>query len=164
MRRSWLRDSFFRISKKDEEREKAFAENGSKLLEKLIASCNGKPVPIRSFSAQDLRQATNNYCEHQAWHWYKGSLEGQAVLVMRLADEVDLAINDLVISAKMSVHGNMLRPIGCCLETTNPIIVYEFAANGILADQIYVSRQRQPMQFPVSILPSKDVSSAWLYI
>ena len=77
----------------------------------------------------------------------QGSLEGQAVLVMRLADEVDLAINDLVISAKMSAHGNMLRPIGCCLETTNPIIVYEFAANGILADQIYVSRRCQPINF-----------------
>ena len=97
MRRSWLRDSFFRMSKKDEEREereKAFAESGSKLLEKLIAFCNGKPIPIRSFSAQDLHQATNNYCEHQAWHWYKGSLEGRVVLVMRLADKVDLAIND----------------------------------------------------------------------
>ena len=48
-----MRDSFFRISKKDEEREKAFAENGSKLLEKLIASWNGKPIPIRSFSTQE---------------------------------------------------------------------------------------------------------------
>ena len=64
------------------------------------------------------------------------SLEGRVVLVMRLADKVDLAINDLAISAKMSAHGNMLRPIGCCLETTPPIIAYEFAVNGILADQI----------------------------
>ena len=41
----------------------------------------------------------------------------------------DLIINDLVILAKMSAHSNVLNPIGCCLETPSPIVVYEFPAN-----------------------------------
>ena len=31
------------------------------VLEKLIAFCNGKSISIRSFSNEELKQATNNY-------------------------------------------------------------------------------------------------------
>ena len=122
------------MSKKDEKREKrerAFLENGSKLLEKLIVSCNGKSIPIRSFSAQELQQATNDYSKRYGMRWYEGSLEGRMVLVKRFPENESFAefiINDLVISAQMSAHSNVLKPIGCSLETTSPILVFEFAA------------------------------------
>uniref|UniRef100_A0A2N9IPE4 Protein kinase domain-containing protein n=1 Tax=Fagus sylvatica TaxID=28930 RepID=A0A2N9IPE4_FAGSY len=150
--RSWLRNHFFKRTEERKERERAFLENGSMLLEKLIVSCNAKPIPIRTFSAQELRQATDNYANRQFWHWYKGSLEGRMVFVNRFSDYefmADLIINDLVISAQMSGHSNVLKPIGCCLETPFPISVYEFPANGLLADRVYVSdvaeRKHQPM-------------------
>ena len=44
-----------------ERKKRAFIENGSMVLEKLIAFCNGKSIPIRSFSDEELKQATNNY-------------------------------------------------------------------------------------------------------
>nr|XP_023924819.1 non-functional pseudokinase ZED1-like [Quercus suber] len=159
--------SFERL--KSKEREKAFLENGSKLLEKLIASCNGKPIPIRTFSAQQLRQATNNYCEHLGKYWYKGSLEGKIVLVNRFSGSgAHLTINDIVISAQMSAHSNVLKPIGCCLETTPLILVYEFAANGFLADQIYVKRvtelQHQPMVWERRLKIARQISHAISYL
>ena len=52
---------FFRMSKDRKEKERAFFENGSMVLEKLIAFCNGKSISIRSFSNEELKQATNNY-------------------------------------------------------------------------------------------------------
>ena len=73
--------------KRREERERAFYfyENGSLLLAKLIASCNAKPIPIRTFSAQQLFQATNNFSSEKLVIglsiWYKGSLEGWIVLI-----------------------------------------------------------------------------------
>ncbi|KAK4849844.1 hypothetical protein QYF36_001338 [Acer negundo] len=36
-------------------------KNGENFLEKLITSCNGKYNPIRSYSAEELKEATNNY-------------------------------------------------------------------------------------------------------
>ena len=199
MRWSWFTDHFFNKRKR---RERAFYENGSKLLEKLIASCNAKPIPIRTFSAQQLRQATNNFsseklvmgfsfwykgslegrivlikgsfvrnaklipiytispqqlrqatnnypAQHLETYWYKGSLEGRIVLIKRLDNFANFAINDLVISAQLSGHSNVLKPIGCCLYTPSPFLVFEFAANGFLSDRIYVScvteLQHQPM-------------------
>ena len=128
--RSWLRNHFFtRIKEREETERLAFSENGSKLFEKLIVSCNGKPIPIRSFSTQELCQATHNYHDYTylGMHRYKGSLEGRIVLIKLFPDSkslVDFAINDLVISAQMCAHNNVLKPIGCCLENQPPILVY----------------------------------------
>ena len=119
MRWSRFTDHFF--NKRKQGKEKAFYENGSKLVEKLIASCNAKPILIRTFSPQQLLLATNNYSSELLgvdWsYWYKGSLEGRIVLIKRtIYDSADLAINDLVISAQMSGHSNVLKPTGCCLH------------------------------------------------
>ena len=57
--------------RKKREKERAFLENGGLVLEKLVASCNGRPIPIRTFSYQELILATNNFdhrlvlCNHQ---------------------------------------------------------------------------------------------------
>ncbi|KAL4618623.1 hypothetical protein ACB092_06G024000 [Castanea dentata] len=168
---SWLRDHFFKGIKERKERERLFLENGSKVLEKLVASCNGKPVPLRTFSAQELCQATNNYCENLVWNWYKGSLEERIVLVKRSLDSIEWAdffINDIVISAQMCGHSNVLRPIGCCLETQHPILVYEFAANGILSDRIYVSRvtmlQYQPMPWEKRLKIARQIAHVISYL
>ena len=171
---SWFRDSFFRMSKKDEKmekRERAFLENGSKLLEKLIVSCNGKSIPIRSFSAQELQQATNDYNKRYGMRWYEGSLEGRMVFVKRFPENESFAefvINDLVISAQMSAHSNVLKPIGCCLETTSPILVFEFAANGFLADQIFVyhitQQQNQPMVWERRLKIARQIAHAISYL
>ena len=148
-----------------------FLENGSKLLEKLIVSCNDKSIPIRTFSAQELWLATNNYHNHQGRLWYNGSFEEQFVLIRLFPDSkswTDFAINDLVISAQMSGHSNVLKPIGCCLETECPILVYEFAANGFLADRIYVSnvtqRQHQPMVWASRLKIARQIAHATSYL
>ena len=159
--------------KEREERERAFYENGSLLLEKLIASCNAKPIPIPTFSAQQLLLATNNYSSEilrGRWvNWYKGSLEGRIVLIKRFNYALPgLAINDLVISAQMSGHSNVLKPRGCCLHTPIPILVFEFAANGFLANQIYVSRitelQNQPMVWERRLKIARQIAHALSYL
>ncbi|KAL4618646.1 hypothetical protein ACB092_06G025600 [Castanea dentata] len=179
MRGNWFTSYHFfnKTRKQREERkereERAFYENGSLLLEKLIASCNGKPIPIRTFSAQQLLLATNNYSSELLrgrWvHWYKGSLEGRIVLIKRFDYALpSLAINDLVFSAQMSGHSNVLKPIGCCLHTPCPILVYEFAANGILADRIFVfpvtKRQHQPMVWERRLKIARQIAYALSYL
>ena len=159
------------FNKRREERERAFYfyENGSLLVEKLIASCNAKPIPIRTFSPQQLLLATNYFSSERRvkFFWYKGSLEGRIVLIKGLCGP-NLAINDLVISAKMSGHSNVLKPIGCCLHTPFPILVFEFAANGFLSDRIYVSRvtelQHQPMVWERRLKIARQIAHALSYL
>ncbi|KAF3955210.1 hypothetical protein CMV_019549 [Castanea mollissima] len=64
----------------------------------------------------------------------------------------------------MSAHSNVLKPIGCCLETTCPILAYEFAANGFLADQIFVyhitQQQNQPMVWERRLKIARQIAHA----
>ncbi|KAL0000552.1 hypothetical protein SO802_014333 [Lithocarpus litseifolius] len=76
MRWSWFTDQFFNKRKQREER--AFYENGSLLLEKLIASRNAKPIPIPNFSPQQLLLATNNYSSEH--------LTGDRIYVSRVTE------------------------------------------------------------------------------
>ena len=80
----------------------------------------------------------------------------------------DLMINDLVISAEMSGHSNVLKPIGCCLKTPTPILVYEFAANGRLADRIYVFRvteqKLQPMAWGSRLKIARQIAHVISYL
>ena len=101
----------------------------------------------------------------------RGSLEGQMVFVKRFPENESFAefiINDLVISAQMSAHSNVLKPIGCCLETTCPILVYEFAVNGFLADQIFVyhitQQQNQPMVWERRLKIARQIAHAISYL
>ncbi|XP_050246506.1 serine/threonine-protein kinase ZRK1-like isoform X30 [Quercus robur] len=127
---------------------------------------NAKTIPIRTFSPQQLRQATNNYpAQHLGTYWYKGSLEGRIVLIKHT---FAWAINDLVISAQMSGHSNVLKPIGCCLHTPSPLLVFEFAANGFLSDRIYVShvteRQHEPMVWERRLKIARQIAHALSYL
>ena len=47
-------------------------------------------------------------------------------------------IKDIVIESQMSVHQNVLKLLGCCLETQNPIRVYEFVRDIILSKCICI--------------------------
>ena len=80
---------------------------------------------------------------------YKGALEGRIVFIRVFPGHevwTGFVIHDLVISARMSAHNNVLKPIGCCLDTRPPTLVYEFAANGTLDDRIHGTGDLQGQQ------------------
>ena len=164
--------------KRDKERERAFYENGSKLHEKLIASCNGRPIPIRSCSCEELERATNNYDASHIFHrdgkyeWYNGSFEGRMISIKKhLQHRRDDIFTDIAVSAKMSTHNNVLKLIGCCLETQIPISVYEYAANGSLRDRVNVTshdgaqqHQREPLSWQSRLTIAREIAHAISYL
>ncbi|KAF8391916.1 hypothetical protein HHK36_022256 [Tetracentron sinense] len=141
--------SCFRIHKEREEEERNFLENGGLLLEELITSFNGRSNPFRLFSKQELKRATKNYHQDGLLHqdglhkWYKGTYEDRAISVKKLivgyAPQKDIGwcINEVVVASHMNNHKNVLKLLGCCLETQAPTLVFEFAANGCLSYHIF---------------------------
>ncbi|XP_043710111.1 serine/threonine-protein kinase ZRK1-like [Telopea speciosissima] len=128
-------------------KEEFFLKNGALLLEQLVTSCDGKSNPIRVFSAIDLQIATNNYDlnliirEDGSYKSYKGTHEEQMISVKRFEGQgkrywLGESIREVVIASQLN-HSNVLKLLGCCLETKVPILVYEFASNGVLFDQIH---------------------------
>lgn len=118
--------------------------NEKLLLQKLIATFNGKRNPIRAFSAKDLKKATNNYDLHKviqgdtSYRLFEGTLVDQdrPISVMKFHDnstfdDVEYCFNNIIFSSQMK-HKNILKLIGCCLETELPTLVFQSVKYGTL--------------------------------
>ena len=154
-------------------REKLFLKNGSLLLEKLVRSFKGKSNPIRSFSDKELQKATNNYSSDLVLHdtdnykCFKGSIEDQLICVRKFDPDykypfegpLERIINEIAIATQMSAHKNVLKLLGCCLETQLPILVYEFPVNGNLSHLCHNNPNRRIQSQP-SLVKSR-LRIAW---
>ncbi|KAK3200133.1 hypothetical protein Dsin_023548 [Dipteronia sinensis] len=120
-------------------------KNGAILLEELITSSDGKYNPFCIFSNKELKKATNNYSyplnviKHDAYYiLYKGSLQERSISVMKFKDVQDakqFCFNNIVFAAQMN-HKNVVKLIGCCLETQIPILVFESVECKTMSDRI----------------------------
>ncbi|KAF5463094.1 hypothetical protein F2P56_019037 [Juglans regia] len=152
------------------ERERAFIENGSRVLEKLVSICNGKPIPIRNFSFAELSKATNNFdpqlfiCQVRPYQWYKGYLEGRTISIKRGKSDraKEEVFTDLAFSAKVSAHKNVLKLVGCCLETPIVILVYEFVGKGTLWNRLVVSGEQMTRQSRLKM--AREIANAISYL
>ncbi|KAM5549777.1 non-functional pseudokinase ZRK2 [Rosa sericea] len=148
-------------------------DNGCKLLEDLIASCDGKSNPLRHYSADELVRATNNFhpsCRISGgYRLYKGFLDNRLVMIKWVDDyhyyegRRDEAIRDIIISTQMSSHKNVLKLLGCCLELRVPALVHEYAAKGVLnSEGGYGDNESLPWKTRLCI--AKQVANAITYL
>ncbi|XP_028057062.1 non-functional pseudokinase ZED1-like [Camellia sinensis] len=94
------------------EQERKFLENGSMLLEELIAFSNGVLIFVNKYDDPN------------------GHLHSNEVK--------SFAIRDLVVTTLMSSHKNVLKLIGCCLDFEFPALVYEYTGSiESLANRLY---------------------------
>ncbi|KAL0714688.1 hypothetical protein Bca4012_021667 [Brassica carinata] len=70
--------------------------------------------------------------------WYKGVIEDRSYMIRRSSEykvtdhRVKEVYKDIVLSARMSSHNNSLKLLGSCLEFPFPVLVFEYAENGVL--------------------------------
>ncbi|KDO37184.1 hypothetical protein CISIN_1g040292mg, partial [Citrus sinensis] len=140
---------------------KFMPKNGKFLLQKLIASCNGKYYPIRNFIALELEGATNNYDPG------KGFLQDHPISEFgdNLNTEEYYCFNCIAFASQMS-HKNILKFVGCCLETEVPILVFEFVACGTLADRIHDPNgsQLEPFLMKHRLKVAMEIANAVAYL
>ncbi|XVF57466.1 hypothetical protein PTKIN_Ptkin06aG0207900 [Pterospermum kingtungense] len=151
-----------------------FTKNGGVLLEELVAFSNGRCNPIRHFSAKELLRATNYHdsgqivVEDADYRLYRGALKDLPVLVKKYKNDRPRLFpadpcKDIAIGSQMSVHKNVLKVIGCCLETQKPTIVYEFADAKSLSTCISATNV-QPLPWKCRLKIAVDLANAIAYL
>ncbi|XP_022773314.1 wall-associated receptor kinase 2-like [Durio zibethinus] len=128
-------------------REKYFRQNGGNLLQEHLSQREGCGEKVKVFAAEELEKATNSYHESTFLGQggqgtvYKGTLpDGRVVAIKksRIGDhsQVEPFINEITVLYQIN-HRNVVKLLGCCLETPVPLLVYEYVTKGSLFDHMH---------------------------
>ncbi|XP_024171451.1 wall-associated receptor kinase-like 6 [Rosa chinensis] len=99
---------------------------------------------------------------------YKGMLAAGRIVSVKKSNifnegEVGKFINEIVILSQVS-HRNLVKLLGCCMETKVPLLIYEFIPNGTLSHYIQHQNEEFPLTWEVRLRVAIEVAGAISYL
>ncbi|CAN8312290.1 unnamed protein product [Cochlearia groenlandica] len=154
--------------------KKFFKRNGGLLLQQHLTTKDGNVEMSRIFTSKELKKATDNFSANRVLGQggqgtvYKGMLEdGRIVAVKRskLVDKNKLEefINEVVLLSHIN-HRNIVKLLGCCLETEVPVLVYEYIPNGDLFKRLHNESDDYTMTWEVRLRIAIEIAGALSYM
>ncbi|XP_023737181.1 wall-associated receptor kinase-like 2 [Lactuca sativa] len=160
-------------------RMRYFKRNGGQLLEQQEKSDPSSVGKTMLFSLRELEKATDCFSEKRILGVggqgtvYKGMLlDGRTVAVKKSERVVESQqeklinnqfINEVVILSQV-IHPNVVKLLGCCLETKVPLLVSEFVSNGTLYDRIHKEANEFPLSLKMRIQIATEVARALAHL
>nr|XP_043619674.1 wall-associated receptor kinase 5-like [Erigeron canadensis] len=157
-------------------REKFFKQNGGIMLQQRISGDGSSQIQAILFTVEELEKATNNYDQSRIigkggfGTVFKGVLPDDRIVAIKMSKivdqtqtQVDQFINEVVILSQIN-HRNVVKLIGCCLETEIPSLVYEFIPNGTLFDHIHNECKSKAITWDIRLRIVTETAGALSYL
>ncbi|XP_056683769.1 wall-associated receptor kinase-like 8 isoform X2 [Spinacia oleracea] len=170
----WWCYSFSKKRKVVKQKAKYFEKNGGLLLKQQMSPDDGVVERTKVFTINELEKATDHFNENRilgrGGHGtvYKGMLgEGKIVAVkkskMLKESHIGVFINEVAILSQIN-HRNIVKLLGCCLETEVPLLVYEFIPNGTLFHHIHHPSEEFLITWRMRLQIASDSAGALAYL
>ncbi|XP_052311257.1 wall-associated receptor kinase-like 8 isoform X11 [Populus trichocarpa] len=170
----WRLYKLVKKRKNIELKKKFFKRNGGLLLQQQLSSSDGSIQKTKIFTSKELEKATDRFNDNRILGQggqgtvYKGmQADGMIVAVKKskMVDEEKLEefINEVVILSQVN-HRNVVKLLGCCLETEVPLLVYEFIPNGNLFEYIHDQKEEFEFSWEMRLRIATEVARALSYL
>ncbi|TYK18645.1 wall-associated receptor kinase 2-like [Cucumis melo var. makuwa] len=155
-------------------KEKFFDENGGFILQRQLSQWQSPNEMVRISTQEELEKATKNYDNSTIvgkggyGTVYKGVLKnGLAVAIKKSKfmdqSQTDQFINEVIVLSQIN-HRNVVRILGCCLETRVPLLVYEFVTNGTLFEHIHDKTKYASLSWEVRFKIALETAGVLSYL
>ena len=156
-------------------KKKFFKRNGGLLLQQQLSSSENNVQKTKLFNSKELENATDRFNENRILGKggqdtvYKGMLVDGRIVAIKKCNTVDEGnleqfINEIIILSQIN-HRNVVKLLGCCLETQVPLLVYEFIPNGTLFQYLHEENEEFPLlTWEMRLRIATEVAGALSYL
>ncbi|KMZ66950.1 putative Kinase [Zostera marina] len=147
---------FYKKSKKAQMKKlrKNYFNQNRRLLEQtlILQSHENITENTKFFTLKELEKATNKFDETRVIG------EGGHGTVYK-----DEFINEVALLSR-TYHKNVIKLLGCCLETEVPVLVYEYIFNGTLSDHLHIPDHSSSLCWDDRLRIATEVASSIVYL
>ncbi|KMT13707.1 hypothetical protein BVRB_4g080890 [Beta vulgaris subsp. vulgaris] len=151
-----------------------FKRNGGLLLQQQICSSEGASQRTKVFPVTELEKATDNFNKNRILGQggqgtvYKGILKDGGIVAIKKSriidkNQLEQFINEVVVLSEIN-HRNVVKLLGCCLETEVPMLVYEFIQNGTLYQHIHHASEDFHVTWKMRLQMAAESAAAVAYL
>ncbi|XP_071924718.1 wall-associated receptor kinase 5-like [Coffea arabica] len=157
-------------------KEEFFRKNGGLMLQQRLAQEGRNTNVARIFTLEELRKATNNFEETRIigrggyGTVFKGILvdHNSCTVAIKRSREVnenqlDQFINEVIMLSQVNSR-NVVKLLGCCLETEVPLLVYEFIDNGTLSEHLSSTTKSHHLSWNIRLRIASEIAGVLSYL
>ncbi|KAM3689167.1 hypothetical protein ACJW31_09G025800 [Castanea mollissima] len=156
-------------------KQKFFRRNGGLLLQQQVSSNENNVQKATIFNSKELENATDRFNENRILGKggqgtvFKGMLIDGRIVAIKKCNTVDEGnleqfVNEIIILSQIN-HRNVVKLLGCCLETEVPLLVYEFIPNGTLFQYLHEENEDFPLlTWDMRLRIAREIAGALSYL